>query len=447
MAMRIVTWNVNGLKRLLTVRQKSLRALLDELNADIVCFQETKLQPSQLDEAIVNVGGYEGFFSFSRTKKGYSGVATYCRSNALPLAAEEGFSGHLTKSPSHINEVHRHNIAAEGEVETMFSEQKLEALDVEGRCLITHHGSFVLLNVYLPAIYASVATYRHQFKAELCALVKSRCESLVAKGHPLIVVGDINTAHRMMDHCDPRGSMREYHVTDFNDTPQRRWLTSFLQEGGGHFIDVFRYFHPSELRAYTVWTSEEKRQRNYGTRVDYILATKEFFERGDIINCEIHPRIVGSDHCPVSISMKNIAISQSEYLPCLAGKHILSKRRSPQTSVRNYLLKQIHSERTKPAAFISLSNGPISPIQNDCVCTQQAQGDVIMEDSQETVMVSTGTYNYHKDIQPIESTHARSESVATPSVSGRLTSDRPKKRFRSTDNVDNNNSMDVIVID
>lgn len=156
--MRIVTYNLNGLRARL-VPPRTLLSFLDSLNSDIICLQETKITRQELTGDIAIAEGYESFFSCTRTvskgRVGYSGVATFCRtSTAVPLAADEGFTGLLHTNRFGEIEGGKARVGCYEEVQNTgnLSKQELLQLDREGRCLVTDHGSFVLFNLYGPNV-------------------------------------------------------------------------------------------------------------------------------------------------------------------------------------------------------------------------------------------------------------------------------------------------------
>jgi len=156
--MRIVTYNINGLRTRL-VPPRTLLSFLDSLDSDIICFQETKISRQELSADIAVAEGYESFFSCTRTVKkgriGYSGVATFCRiSNAVPVAADEGFTGLLHASRTGEISGGKARVGCYEDVLNMegVTRQELLQLDSEGRCLVTDHSSFVLFNIYGPHV-------------------------------------------------------------------------------------------------------------------------------------------------------------------------------------------------------------------------------------------------------------------------------------------------------
>ncbi|XP_068567741.1 DNA-(apurinic or apyrimidinic site) endonuclease 2 [Cebidichthys violaceus] len=337
--MKIVTWNINGIRTL----RGGIKKALDSLDADIVCVQETKVTRDLLDERTAIVDGYNSYFSFSRGRSGYSGVATYCKDGATPFAAEEGLTGLLTN--------HEGAVGCYGD-QTEFCSEELQLLDNEGRAVITQHRivcqekeqTVTVINVYCPRADPEKPE-RKQFKLQFYKLLQSRAEAVLKDGSHVIVLGDVNTSHRQIDHCDPSDN------DDFGEHPGRKWLNGFLHSGreeegmkeeqpddesavtssdathSGKFVDTFRFFHPTRTSAFTCWsTLTGARQTNYGTRIDYVFAdcllAKEQFVAADIM-----PEVEGSDHCPVwgQLSCSLLPSSKppplcTRYLPEFAGK-------------------------------------------------------------------------------------------------------------------------------
>ncbi|KAF1324653.1 Exodeoxyribonuclease iii, partial [Globisporangium splendens] len=277
--LRLLTWNVNGLRAVLQrgESKKTLRQFLDALDADVICFQETKLTRSELDEELVRPEGYDAFYSFCR-----------------------------------------------------FGTKLVNELESEGRCVITDHGAFVLLNLYCPA---TRNMERLEYKLAFHRLVQDRVQALHAAKRRVIVVGDINIAHREIDHCDPSPT----EGIAFGNHPCRKWMDEILvsheddsenssndaSATGGKLVDAFRFYHPHEARAYTCWNMvTAARQTNYGTRIDYILVDPELMEDA-VTDCSIQPDRLGSDHCPVLLTaVVHLPIaSETTKLPALCAKN------------------------------------------------------------------------------------------------------------------------------
>ncbi|XP_020493421.2 DNA-(apurinic or apyrimidinic site) lyase 2 [Labrus bergylta] len=337
--MKIVTWNINGIRTF----RGGIKKALDSLDADIICVQETKVTRDLLDERTAIVDGYNSYFSFSRGRSGYSGVATYCKDSVTPFAAEEGLTGLLTN--------HEGAVGCYAD-QTQFCSEELQLLDNEGRAVITQHKTMcqdkeqtvTIINVYCPRADPEKPE-RKQFKLQFYKLLQCRAEAILKDGSHVIILGDVNTSHRQIDHCDPSDN------EDFGENPGRKWLNGFLHDDGqreerqddktdeepevtstepihsGKFVDTFRYFHPTRPNAFTCWsTLTGARQTNYGTRIDYIFADCQLAAE-QFLAADIMPEVEGSDHCPVwgKLSCSLVPSSKppplcTRYLPEFAGK-------------------------------------------------------------------------------------------------------------------------------
>ncbi|KAL6846698.1 hypothetical protein ACP4OV_024146 [Aristida adscensionis] len=343
---KIVTYNVNGL-RPRVAQHGSLRRLLDSLDADIICLQETKLSRQDLSGDVITAEGYEAFVSCNRSSKGrgaYSGVATFCRVTsafssqevALPIAAEEGFTGlqGYAKNSEIIGDfILAMPVEEEGLGEV--SREDLLRVDNEGRCIITDHGHFVLFNIYGPAV-------------EEDDKERKRWEHLLALGKRVLVVGDLNIAPASMDRCDaPPG---------FEKQMFREWLRSMLREHGGPFFDAFRSKHPESCLtgAYTCFNQKVGAEEyNYGSRIDHILISGACFHHCDsmedhsIFYCHVEEcewqggrsiKLEGSDHIPVYILLKEIPELPAHNIPPSAARY-LPEIRGRQQSIVSFLKK------------------------------------------------------------------------------------------------------------
>ncbi|KAG9477818.1 DNA-(apurinic or apyrimidinic site) endonuclease 2 [Eleutherodactylus coqui] len=328
--MKIVSWNINGIR----ATRVGLKDILDSLDADIICLQETKVTRDLLEEPVAIVEGYNSYFSFSRVRSGYSGVATFCKSSTTPLAAEEGLSGQLTGQKG--------SIGCYGDTEE-FTEEELLSLDQEGRAVITQHkvlttdgkeDRLTVINVYCPRADPEKPE-RKTYKLRFYRLLQIRAETILRNGGHVIILGDVNTSHKLLDHCDPAA------LIDFEENPGRKWLNQFLSDPaaaktadsnqpiGGLFLDSFRYFHPTQKNAFTCWCSVSgARLTNYGTRIDYILASTPLVE-AEFLDSIIMPEVEGSDHCPVKALLKCCPLAAdkcpslcTKYLPEFAGRQL-----------------------------------------------------------------------------------------------------------------------------
>lgn len=378
--MKIVSYNVNGLRQRIT-QFGSLRNLLNSFDADILCFQETKLSRQDVTADLVMVDGYESFFSCTRTSQkgrtGYSGVITFCRvrsafsSNeaALPLAAEEGFTGLLCSSQTSEG---KSPFFMEEDLED-FSKDELLSVDSEGRCVVTDHGHFVLFNIYGPRAGGD-DTERIQFKKTFYRILQKRLESLLHQGRRIFVVGDLNIAPFAVDRCDAG--------PDFEKNEFRRWFRSMLIENGGRFSDVFRAKHPDKMDAYTCWSQSSGAEVfNYGSRIDHVLCAGSCLHKSDdlqshsfigchVKECEILSqykrfkpestlsshrwkggqsiKLEGSDHAPVCVTLMEIPEVSLHSTPSLSSRYVPMVHGVQQTLV-SLLMKRRVSESCKMA--------------------------------------------------------------------------------------------------
>lgn len=360
--MNIITWNINGIRS----SKIPLKTLFDELNADVICFQETKVTREQLDEPSAIVDGYTSYFSFSKSKSGYSGVATFVKDRATPFRAEEGLSGLLCNEDDVIGSY--------GD-QSGFTDEELHALDNEGRAVLTQHKlrssseqeeCVTIINVYCPRADPENAE-RKSFKLQFYKLLQIRAEALLKQGH-VVILGDINTSHKKIDHCDPSDEK------EFESNPGRQWLHTLLKDlekmplencpgissdeeltesPGGKFVDTFRVFHPDEQAAYTCWsTVTGARATNYGVRIDYIFANANLCQRA-FKDCVVMQEVEGSDHCPVKAVIDWKPVS-SEKCPRLCSKWL------PEFAGKQKKLSEFFVKVAKPMSTNSSADSPIA---------------------------------------------------------------------------------------
>lgn len=253
--MRIVSWNVNGLRSL--AKNGYWESFL-KMKPDIFCLQETKANPEQLSEMILSPAGYSAFFSSCKTRKGYSGVAMY--SKIEPLTVIYGMG--------------------------------VKEFDQEGRLIGAEYDDFWLLNVYFPngGQGPERLDYKLRYYDEFLAFAEK-----LRRQKPVIFCGDINTAHEEIDLARPKENEGN---TGFLPE-ERAWIDEVVSSG---YIDSFRHFHPNVTNAYTYWDMKTRaRDRNVGWRIDYFFVANEFIKR--IKRADIHSDVYGSDHCPLSITL------------------------------------------------------------------------------------------------------------------------------------------------
>lgn len=250
--MKLVSWNVNGLRAAVT---KGFMAAFRELDADMFCLQETKLQPEQIEMVLP---GYEQYWN-SAVKKGYSGTALFTR--VKPLAVTNGLG--------------------------------IEEHDQEGRVITAEFDNFYLVTCYTPNSKRELL--RLEYRMEWEDAFRTYLLGLNAK-KPVIVCGDLNVAHQEIDLKNPKTNRRNAGFTD----EERNKMTELLQAG---FTDTFRYKYPDAIEEYSWWSYMGKaREKNTGWRIDYFITSNDIVDK--IEDAKIHQHIFGSDHCPVELDIK-----------------------------------------------------------------------------------------------------------------------------------------------
>ncbi len=247
--MKLVSWNVNGLRACLG---KGFLDFLKYNDADVFCMQETKMQQEQAE---IDLAGYMQYWN-SAEKKGYSGTAIFTK--ILPLSVSYDLG--------------------------------IEAHDHEGRVITLEFETFYLVNVYTPNSQRELLRlpYRMQWEDDFRAYLLS----LRAKKE-VIVCGDLNVAHQEIDLKNPKSNRKNAGFTD-----EEREKMSILLDAG--FTDSFRYLHPEKKDAYTWWSYMfNSRANNAGWRIDYFLVSNGYADQ--IKEANIYPQILGSDHCPVEL--------------------------------------------------------------------------------------------------------------------------------------------------
>lgn len=256
--LRLFSWNVNGIR---AAHKKGFLRWLEHANPDILCLQETKASLDQLEPELHNPPGYHTYWA-SASRKGYSGVALYTKIE--PLAVETGLG--------------------------VFD------YDDEGRTIVADYGEFVLVTAYFPNGGRDLA--RVPFKMAYNDVFLSYINRLREAGRSVIFCGDVNTAHREIDLANPKSNVKN---TGFLPE-ERAWIDQVVEQG---YVDVYRNLYPEEIGAYTWWPFwGGARERNIGWRIDYFFATPDLQDR--IVAAEIHCDVMGSDHCPISITLDTL---------------------------------------------------------------------------------------------------------------------------------------------
>ena len=253
--LKIISWNVNGIRACI---KKGLRDFIAEQKPDVLCLQETKALPEQVDEEERSLGFVSNFWR-SAQRKGYSGVAT--------------FSGLQFKEAKPW--------------------EQYEDYDKERRVVITHIHDFILYNIYFPN--GGSGQERHFFKQKFLRNLNEHLKAELSEGKKIIVVGDYNVARSSIDVFDP---IRLASESGFLPE-ERSWFDSFLSLG---FVDTFRQVHGNVKDRYTWWNYRElARLNNRGWRIDYICVSNNLADR--IVNAEIFDKTEGSDHCPIMVEL------------------------------------------------------------------------------------------------------------------------------------------------
>ncbi|KAN0066462.1 Class II abasic (AP) endonuclease [Thecaphora frezii] len=296
--MRIVVWNVNGLRTLRGYqpwyRLPSWQACLEHLEADIACFQETKVTRKQLQEWMCMLPDYHAFFDFHPTR-GYSGTVTYVKKAVcIPRRAESGITGRLVNVRNDEGAIGGYPTDVRDDID----EAIWHGLDAEGRAVVIDCGLFVLFNLYAPN---ETGPERLEYKMSYYHCLEERAHRLIEAGRQVVIVGDMNIIRDPIDHCDPEQSIREHGWTHFKEHPARAWYDTFLAPRG-KFHDVGRIYHPTRTRMFTNWnTLIDARPANYGVRLDYTLVTEGLLPW--IKGADIQQHIYGSDHCPIYLDL------------------------------------------------------------------------------------------------------------------------------------------------
>lgn len=250
--MKLISWNVNGIRACVG---KNFMEFFNEVDADIFCLQETKLQENQID---LKLDGYYQYWNYAK-KKGYSGTAIFTKRE--PLNVTYGIN--------------------------------IEEHDQEGRVITLEFEDFYMVTVYTPNSQNQLKRldYRMKWEDDFRAYLKNLDEV-----KPVIICGDLNVAHKEIDLKNPKTNRKNAGFTD----EERSKFTQLLDEG---FIDTFRYFYPNEENIYSWWSYRFKaREKNAGWRIDYFCASEKLKDR--LISAKIHTEVLGSDHCPVELVIK-----------------------------------------------------------------------------------------------------------------------------------------------
>lgn len=251
--MKLISWNVNGLRACMT---KGFIDFFKEADADIFCLQETKLQEGQIE---LELPGYHQYWNYAE-KKGYSGTAVFSKKEPISVVYGIGIEEH----------------------------------DHEGRVITLEYPEFFVVTVYTPNSQDGLArlSYRMRWEDDFLAYLKK-----LETKKPVIFCGDLNVAHKEIDLKNPKTNRKNAGFTD-----EERQKMTVLQENG--FVDTFRYFYPDREGIYSWWSYRfQARSKNAGWRIDYFMVSESLKEK--LSDAVIDTQILGSDHCPVELILKD----------------------------------------------------------------------------------------------------------------------------------------------
>ena len=254
-ALKLLSWNVNGIR---AVKGRGLLEWLSRESPDMLCLQETKARPEQLDADLLKPEGYHTYWNYPE-RKGYSGVVLYTK-----------------EEPRHIS----YNLGD-------------TSLYIEGRVIVAEYPEFTLMNVYFPN--GKKNQDRLDFKMAFYDVFLNYADKLRASNKKIIICGDVNTAHEEIDLARPKENSK---VSGFLPI-ERQWIDELVSHG---YVDTFRQLN-QETGQYSWWDMKSgARARNVGWRIDYFFVSEDLLP--SLSGAFIMPEVMGSDHCPVGISLK-----------------------------------------------------------------------------------------------------------------------------------------------
>jgi exodeoxyribonuclease-3 len=268
--MRLFSWNVNGLRAV--IKKGDLQQFLADFTPDVLCLQETKIDEATLEAAEIRqqFTDYQQFYSFAE-RKGYSGTAVWVRRGYDVVNFTTSFAKNSSNQPENLSD-------------------KYGNLRDEGRLTAVDLGKFYLISTYVPNSKEDLS--RLAIREKWDEALKNLLIEL-HKTKPVVICGDFNVAHNEIDLANPKANRGKHGFTD----EERRDFSEFLGEG---FHDVFREQNPHLTNAYSWWSHwGQARAKNIGWRIDYFL-TSDGLKLG---KAEIHPEVIGSDHCPISLEI------------------------------------------------------------------------------------------------------------------------------------------------
>jgi len=252
---KLLCWNVNGIR---AIKNKGFLEWLKKESPDILCLQETKVQPDQLDNDLKEPKGYYTYWAYPE-RKGYSGVALFTKEKPVDIRYD-------------------------------FGDAKL---DIEGRVIIAEYPGFTMFNIYFPN--GKQGPERLNYKMTFYDVFLKYSDSLKDKGNKLVICGDVNTAHKEIDIARPKENSKSSGFLPI----EREWIDKFISHG---YLDTFRHFS-KEPDQYTYWDIKTgARERNVGWRIDYFFVSENLLP--SLTGAFIMSEVMGADHCPIGITLK-----------------------------------------------------------------------------------------------------------------------------------------------
>ncbi|EFX04950.1 DNA lyase [Grosmannia clavigera kw1407] len=426
---RHVTWNVNGIRNPFKYapwnNDKTLQAMFDRLDADIVCFQEVKTPKPSLTDDLVFIPGWDSFYSFPHSQTGYSGVSVYTRDSCcVPTRVEEGVTGVLRAPGTTTRYIDR---PADRQIGGYPTERQLQSaavardlIDAEGRCLVLDFPLFVLINVYCPARRNDDRT---DFRDAFLLALDARVRNLVAAGRHVVLCGDMNTMRHHLDTAAVWGhhgqvlpaealafdedylSLRSAAIFGrllFDGDRITNTTTDIPPSSPPILHDACRELHPQRRGMYTCWdTRKNHRPANFGSRIDFVLCSPRLMQLL-VIQADIQPQLLGSDHCPVYVVLRDsvddnrngqvthtlhtldylnppgrfsggqLAMTPAQDFALLQRRQPQSARRMPQFANRQHIGNLF---RRAPAAGETAAAGPSSEVRKRCA----TEGETVRE--------------------------------------------------------------------
>lgn len=250
---KMISWNVNGIRACLT---KGFMDFFDEIDADVFCLQETKVQEGQVE---LELPGYHQYWNYAE-KKGYSGTALFCKEEPLSVSCGMGIEEH----------------------------------DKEGRVITAEFEPYYVVTCYTPNSKDALARldYRMEWEDAFLAYLKKLEEK-----KPVVFCGDLNVAHKEIDLKNPKSNRKNAGFTD----EERGKFTDLLAAG---FVDTYRHFNPDTEGVYSWWSYRfSARAKNAGWRIDYFCVSEALKDK--LAGAKIHTEVLGSDHCPVEVDIED----------------------------------------------------------------------------------------------------------------------------------------------